>query len=199
MLKCIAPFFLALAICACATVPSPWSESYDSTTKSRFIPVELWTGAAWDGTHELKMSPADLTFGGTKRIVGPVAWKRPNGETVQVYVRENRGKLQRFTLSSRGDGLGRVSDSRYERDCRDEVKFPLGTWKEGESRTFEVPCNDGRLLRRIVVTIERLDYVHLGVPHSLRFHWVVDGGNSRGTDMRYVYSPGRGLVSVEGD
>ena len=27
----------------------------------------------------------------------------------------------------------------------------------------------------------------------------VDGGKGRDTDMHYIYSPGRGLVSVEGD
>ena len=181
---------------------SNWAASYDPATKTRFIPVELWTGAEWNGDRELRMTPAHLTFGkrDEKRVTGPVAWKRPGtGETIQVYERYNRGKKQLFALSSRGDGLGRVYDSRYGRDCIDEVKFPLGVWKEGERRVFDVSCNNGALRRRIVLTIEKLDFSYEGVPHSLQFHWVVDGGRTRGTDMHYVYSPGRGLASVDED
>ena len=181
---------------------SKWAASYDPETKSRFIPVELWTGAAWDGSREVRLTQADLTFGrrGEKRITGPVAWKRPGtGEAMQVYERDNRGKKQLFALSSKGDGLGRVFDSRYERDCVNEVKFPLGSWKEGETRAYEVSCNGGRMRRNLVVTIEKLDFVHEGVPHSLQFHWVVDGGRARGTNMHYIYSPGKGLVSLDED
>lgn len=193
---------LIFAGTATAADLSSWAASYDPATKSRFIPIELWTGAAWDGSRELRMTPANLTFGkrGEKRIRGPIAWKRPGaGDTIQVYERDNRGKKQLFALSSRGDGLGRVFDSRYGRDCVDEVKFPLGVWKEGEKRMFDVSCNGGQLRRRLELTIERLDFDYEGVPHSLQFHWVVDGGKGRGTDMRYVYSPGRGLASVDED
>jgi hypothetical protein len=193
---------LAFVGTANAAESSPWAASHDAATKTRFIPIELWTGASWDGNRELRMTPANLSFGkrGEKRIVGPVAWKRPGtGETIEVYERDNRGKKQLFALSSRRDGLGRVFDSRYARDCVDEVKFPLGLWKEGETRVFDVSCNDGRLRRRIELTIEKLDFSYEGVPHSLQFHWVVDGGRARGTDMRYVYSPGRGLASVDED
>ena len=84
-------------------------------------------------------------------------------------------------------------------DCVDEVKFPLGIWKENETRMFDVSCNNGTLRRRIELTIEKLDFNYDGVPHSLQFHWVADGGKGRGTDMRYVYSPGRGLASVDED
>ena len=181
---------------------SKWAASYDPATNTRFIPIELWTGGEWNGSRDLKMTPANLSFGkrGEKRISGPVAWKRPgSAETIQVYERDNRGKKQLFTLSSRGDGLGRVYDSRYGRDCVDEVKFPLGTWKEGERRVFDVSCNNGRLRRKIELTIEKLDFNHEGVPHSLQFHWVVDGGRGPDTDMHYIYSPGRGLASVDED
>lgn len=59
--------------------------------------------------------------------------------------------------------------------------------------------NDSKLKRKIALTIEELDYVHNDVPHSLQFHWVVDGGTAPGTDMHYIYSPGRGLVSLDLD
>ena len=181
---------------------APWAASYDAASRTRFIPVELWTGAEWSGKRELRLERTNLVFGkkGEKRITGPVAWTRPGtGEVLQVYERVNRGKKQLFALSSRDDGLGRVYDSRYERDCVDEVKFPLGLWKEGEKRVFEVSCNGGGMRRRIELTIERLDFVHEGVPHSLQFHWVVDGGKGRGTNMHYIYSPGKGLVTLDED
>jgi hypothetical protein len=178
-----------------------WHASHDPKTRTRFIPVQLWTGADWDGDRTLRLRPADLGFGSRqdKRIAGPLAWRRPGTDRViQVYERRNGDKRQLFALSSRGDGLGRVFDSRYGRDCVDEVKFPLGLWRHGERRLFQVSCNGGRLRRQIALTIEEIDFVWAGVPHSLRFRWVVDDGKAAGTDMRYVYSPGRGLVSVEG-
>ena len=200
----IAGFFGAILVVstACAADSSAWSASYDPLTKTRFIPIELWTGAKWDGVPELRMAPAALSFGkrGEKSIEGPVAWIRPStGEAMQVYERKNKGKKQLFALSSRGDGLGRVFDSRYGRDCVDEVKFPLGQWRDGETRVFEVTCNNGDLRRKIELTIEKLDFEHDGIAHSLQFHWVVDGGKGHGTDMHYTYSPGQGLTSLDDD
>ena len=195
-------FSLALCMPSQAADMAPWAAGYDAASRTRFIPVELWTGAEWSGKQELRLERTNLVFGkkSEKRITGPVAWTRPGtGEVLQVYERVNRGKKQLFALSSRDDGLGRVYDSRYERDCVDEVKFPLGLWKEGEKRVFEVSCNGGRMRRKIELTIEQLDFVHEGVPHSLQFHWVVDGGKGRGTNMRYIYSPGKGLVTLDED
>ena len=183
---------------------SKWATAYDPApaTRTRFIPIELWTGGTWSGVRELRLTPARLIFGkrGEKSIVGPVWWTRPGTRAaLQVYQRQNKDKRQLFALSSRGDGLGRVFDSRYERDCVDEVKFPVGWWKEGETRKFAVSCNRGKLRRTIALTIEAIDFVYEGVPHSLRFHWVVDQGKEAGTDMHYIYSPGRGLVSLDED
>jgi hypothetical protein len=89
-----------------------------------------------------------------------------------------------------------VFDSRYPQlGCRGEVKFPLGRWKQGEVREYQLDCARGK--RPLKVTIEEIDFVHDGVPHSLRFHWLFMDGRGRGTDMRYVYSPLRGLVEVQ--
>ena len=90
---------------------SQWAASYDPVAKTRYIPVELWTGAEWDGSRELKMAPADFSFGkrSEKRISGPLAWKRPGtGETIQVYERDNRGlacELRIVALKLRPDLL----------------------------------------------------------------------------------------------
>ena len=191
------PLALCLALSGAAGAQdwSPWQRAYDPATRTRFIPVELWTGTPWDGKQEIRMAPAELEFGkrGEKSIKGPLDW---NG--MQVYERLNQGKLQRFALRDDRAGLGRVFDSRYARyNCRGEVKFPLGHWKQGEVRDYRVDC--GHETRPLRVTIEEIDYVHAGVPHSLRFHWLYMEGRGRGTDMRYVYSPLRGLVEVRGN
>jgi len=185
---------LALAGAVRADDWSAWQRAYDPVTRTRFIPVELWTGGPWDGTQEIRMAPAALEFGsrGDKSIKGPTTW---NG--IQVYERLNRDKLQRFAIRDDRTGLGRVFDSRYE-TCRGEVKFPLGRWKQGEVREYQLNCPRGRQ-RPLKVTIEEIDFVHNGVPHSLRFHWLYMEGRGRGTDMRYVYSPLRGLVHVQGN
>ena len=190
---------LAVALAAHATEPSSWERSYDAATGTRFIPVELWTGGEWDGTRVIRMAPADLTFGGKKHLSGPFAWTPPGGETIQVYERTNAGKRQLFALAPDGTGLGRVYDSRYPRYCPGEVKFPLGYWKQGEVRDYTLTCAGRTGTRTLRVTIEAIDFTYAGVPHSLRFHWLMDGGRGPGTDMRYTYSPRLGLVRVEGN
>jgi hypothetical protein len=187
---------LAVAFQARADDWSAWERAYDPATRTRFIPVELWTGATWDGAQEIRMAPAALEFGskGDKSIKGPKDW---NG--IQVYERTNRDKVQLFALRSDKTGLGRVSDSRYQQGCHDEVKFPLGRWKQGEVRQYWLSCARSKRQLSLKVTIEEIDFVHDGVPHSLRFHWLLDDGRGRGTDMRYVYSPLRGLVQVRGN
>jgi hypothetical protein len=186
---------LMLAQSARAADWSAWQRAYDPATRTRFIPVELWTGTPWDGTQEIRMAPAALEFGrrGDKNIKGPKLW---NG--IQVYERLNRDKLQLFAVRDDRTGLGRVFDSRYPQlGCRGEVKFPLGLWKQGEVREYQLECARGT--RPLKVTIEEIDFVYDGVPHSLRFHWLFMEGRGRGTDMRYVYSPLRGLVDVQGN
>jgi len=122
----------------------------------------------------------------------PTTW---NG--IQVYERTNRDKVQLFAIREDLTGLGRVYDSRYPPlGCRGEVKFPLGRWKQGEVREYQLDCTRGKL--PLKVTIEEIDFVYDGVPHSLRFHWLFMEGAGRGTNMRYVYSPLRGLVDVQG-
>ena len=107
---------LALAGAARADDWSAWKSAYDPATRTRFIPVELWTGAPWDGTQEISMAPAALEFGrrGDKNIKGPTPW---NG--IQVYERLNRDKLQLFAIRDDRTGLGRVLDSRHPQlGCR---------------------------------------------------------------------------------
>jgi hypothetical protein len=136
---------------------------------------------------------ARVRAAGRQEFKGPTTW---NG--IQVYERLNRDKLQLFAIRDDRTGLGRVFDSRYPQlGCLGEVKFPLGYWKQGEVREYQLDCARGK--RPLKVTIEEIDFVYEDVPHSLRFHWLFMEGRGRGTDMRYVYSPLRGLVDVQGN
>jgi hypothetical protein len=180
-----------------AFMAGPISTSSAEPT-TRFIPVELWTGGAWNAAAELRMPSVDVTFGkhNHKRIRGPIDWTRPGtGEILKIYERTNRNKTQLFALRRDGQGLGRAYDSRYDRNCIDAIKFPLGVWKQGETRKFTFRC--GRKTREVSLTILEIDFSHDGNAHSLKYRWVADGGTKRGTNNIYTYSPKLGMVDVE--
>jgi len=173
----------------------------------RFIPVELWTGAPWSGDPVLTMGPADLTFGakGQKRIYGPVDWAGPvNGETRKAYRRTHGGedKLQVFAITHGGQALGRIYDSRYKTSIQGGAKFPLGRWRQGETRAFDARFTkkNGRGYdRRMTITIEELDFSLGGDAHCLKFRWTTEkpGEGRLRDDNNYTYCPGKGLVSLE--
>ena len=51
-------------------------------------------------------------------------------------------------------------------------------------REYQLDCPRGKAVAQ--VTIEEMDFIFDGVPHSLRFHWLLIEGRGPGTDMRYV-------------
>jgi hypothetical protein len=146
----------ACLIAGCLVVISPfahaldlkaWKASINPQTHERYIPVELWAGAEWDGANALKMPNVDDTYRhrkATYQIKGPMEWEHPAmGRKFLVYERINSGrdgvKWQLFTINQDQNGLGRVYDGRPGRDGRlssGGLKFPLGLWKEGETRKF---------------------------------------------------------------
>ena len=183
------------------TASDSWKKSYNTKTGKRFIPVELWTGGRWNGTRKIRMNAASLVFGGgRKRITGPFGWKNPaNGVRYVVYKRTNGPKTQYFALRG-GIGIGRVYDSRHPRHCTPGFKFPIGEWRQGQSRTVRQTCwigtdQSSRFLRTLTIKIEQIDFVHKGIPHSLRFRWTADNGGAN-KDNSYIYSPGRGMVGI---
>jgi hypothetical protein len=182
---------------------SVWDDATErdaaGTPVRRFIPVELWTGAEWDGERVLALTPERLSHKPSIpadhpviTIEGPEPWAED--PSVMVLKRARRSGrsgeiVQLFRINAQGDGIGRVTDVRQSRrrESAEASKFPLGWWRAGETRAY-----DDRQLTRII--IEELDYVFLSVPHALRFRWQTnlksDGDNS------YVFAPGRGLVAV---
>lgn len=173
----------------------PWASATrrdgDGRPLTRFVPPELYSGAAWSGDRALVLRPMNVTRKPEQphdhpaiTISGPEAMA--GDPTVPVLRRERVSRrkgsvIQHFRINERQDGLGRVSDERPGRSrAMDECfKFPLGEWRKGEERR----C------RGSVIRIIELDFEYGCVAHALKFRW-----NDEGT---YVFAPGRGLVAVD--
>ena len=186
-----------------------WDSSTNPATKERYIPVELWAGAEWDGKKELKMPKVDGTYRhrkATYQIKDPMEWEHPTmGRKFLVYERINPGKdgtkWQLFTINEDQNGLGRLYDGRPGRDGRlssGGLKFPLGLWKEGETRKFTYQVWQSKEAERVEsITIQQINFVFEGNWHCLEFYWAATS-RSGGTiydRQTYTYCPGKSMVS----
>lgn len=190
-----------------------WDKAYNSATKERFIPVELFTGGKWDGTHELKLKEATTTACPTLKnrqgscvktfVTGPfktqtndtkIEWA---GDQVSYYKRtfstRRMGKIEsHFTINNSKGGLARIYDKRKRWGNRTYnglgSKFPLGYWKQGEVRRY--PSR-----RPTSIEILELD----GPDHCLTFRWIIElpeGRQGRNSDNNYTFCPGRGFKNI---
>ena len=171
-----------------------------SIGSERFIPLELFTGGDIREDKEIKFTNANLVFGEKKRkkIVGPENWKNPQtGETIKVYKRTRKGqnglKTQLFTVTNGGQCIGRVWDSRRGgRVIKNGCKFPLGVWKEGETRSFE--GSSGGKPRKIELTILKLGKKQ---KDKVKFNWkLYDGSGKLMDDNDYTFSPGKAMTKL---
>jgi hypothetical protein len=171
-----------------------------SIGSERFIPLELFTGGDIRDDKEIKFTNANLVFGEKKRkkIVGPEDWKNPQtGETIKVYKRTRKGqsgsKTQLFTVTNDGQCIGRVWDSRRGgRVIKNGCKFPLGVWKEGETRSFE--GTSGGKPRKIELTILKLGKKQ---KDKVKFNWkLYDGSGKLMDDNDYTFSPGKAMTKL---
>src|SRR5713226_1628334 len=188
-----------------------WEASTNPETKERYIPVELWSGAEWDGKRELKMPKVDAGYRHSEsyQIKGPTEWKHPdNGQTYVVYERLNPGrrageaKWQLFAINQEQSGLGRVYDTRPDLGTRTfsgGLKFPLGVWKEGETRKFLYKRYEkGRESERVeFITIKQIDFTFQSMPHCLQFYWAETARDEKTIfdHHTYIYCPGKSMVS----
>jgi hypothetical protein len=187
----------------------PWEDSTNPATKERYIPVELWSGAEWDGKQELKMVKVDGNYRhrtAAYSIRGPKEWIHPaTGQTHSVYERINPGKSgtkwQIFVINEDRTGLGRLYDGRPNRDTRTYsggLKFPLGLWKEGETRKFAYRVYEGSTesTRVEAITIQQIDFAMGNDKHCLEFYWVASDKNERKIHDRhsYTYCPGKSMI-----
>jgi hypothetical protein len=192
-----------------AVAPNSWDDATNFETKERFIPVELWAGAEWNGRRELEMPKVDGNYRHNKSaysIKGPTEWKHPaTGHTHTVYERINPQsggpKWQIFVINEERTGLGRLYDGRPNRDTRTSscgLKFPLGLWKEGETKKFEYKVYEGSRDSASVesIKIKQIDFVMGSDKHCLEFYWTVtDRTEKKLYDHHtYVYCPGKSMV-----
>ena len=171
------------------------------SANERFIPLELFTGGEIREDTEIKFTKANKIFGEKKRkkIVGPEDWKNPQtGEIIKVYKRTREGqsglKTQLFTVTNDGQCIGRVWDSRRGgRVIENGCKFPLGVWKEGETRSFK--GSSGGKPRKIELTILKLGKK----PKSnVKFNWKLYNLSSGELmdDNDYTFSPGKAMTKL---
>ena len=172
-----------------------------SQANERFIPLELFTGGEIRKDTEIKFTKANLVFGEKKRkkIVGPEDWKNPNtGEVIKVYKRTRKSqsgaKTQLFTVTNDGQCIGRVWDSRRGgRVIKNGCKFPLGVWKEGETRTF-LGLSGGKS-RKIELKILKLGKKQ---KDSVKFNWKLYDGSGKLMDNNdYTFSPGKAMSALK--
>jgi len=203
--------FLCVSFFGCARFTTEekvyWDKAYNSSTKERFIPVELFTGGKWDGKHELILKevstsacasvsgkPCDNYY-----ITGPFKTEINNtkiewaGNEVSYYRRTfsipRRGKVESFfTINNSRDGLVRIYDKRNQWGVKTYnglgSKFPLGYWKQGEVRSYASR------------TPTRIEIIELDGPnHCLTFRWIIGLGKERNQDNNYTFCPDRGFTN----
>lgn len=201
--------FKSACLLVALSLSSPALPQTATQPKERYIPVELWAGAQWDGKPELKMPKVDASYRhrDNYRIKGPIAYKHPvTGEAFQVYERlyyERQGvKRQLFTINTEQTGLGRLYDGRPGQDTRTSsggLKFPIGLWKEGETRRYVYKVWDTKEKeseRVESLTITQIDFNFQGMQHCLEFSWLLTNGEGtkRYDQHTYTYCPGKSMV-----
>lgn len=200
-------FILMVFLSGCATLVDPWYTA-DRTSGGRFIPIELWSGAKWDGQRDLAMAQTNFTFGkgDKKQITGPVDWRHPvTGQSLKVYERlyitTKGNKRQLFTLNPPKTGLAKVFDhrpdskDRYQSD--NAVLFPLGVWKKGELRDyrFDEFVNGKKVQRTATIRMRRLSFTYKGVKHAMKYDWILKDENGNILfHERFIYGPQKGLM-----
>ncbi|MDJ0803963.1 MAG: hypothetical protein QNI97_13895 [Desulfobacterales bacterium] len=210
MKKClILPMLIILLLFSgCATNQKAWENAIDKQTRSRFIPIELWSGSSWSGEKTLRLEPVDFTFGrrNHKTIRGPFQWTHPKtGEALWVYERINRtkkgDKRQLFTVNPEGTGLAKVFDERPGSPTRyfstNAVIFPLGNWIIGEKRYFDFDeYTAGKTFKRtVLIHLRRQSFTYKEVKYAMKYDWIMtDDQGQRLFHERFIYGPGESLM-----
>lgn len=189
-----------------STYSQPMQKAIES--KRRFIPVELFTGAEWDGKHELKLNNVSTTTCASAdgkqcdkyHIKGPFKTKENNtkiawaGDQLTYYLRTffipSRGEvISHFTINNSKDGLVRIYDKRERWGERTysglSSKFPLGYWQQSEVRHYGT---------KKPVRIEILEL--RDDKDCLTFRWTLGKGKGKNSDNNYTFCPNKGLTSI---
>ncbi|WP_333708642.1 hypothetical protein [Tepidimonas ignava] len=199
---------LWLAVGVTPAQATDWTAcEHDPSVTERFLPVELINGLPLPEQRVLQLAPVDRSYPftgvypsgepamqGQTTLKGPVEFRTGDGRTVQAYERAVPQAKEVIAITFPDEAMGRVYDSRA--GLMHEAKFPIGLWKQGETRhhtaTYFAAGRTGQA--RTSITIEKLQCRYDGVDGAVAFRWKVDDG--RRGDYGYVFAPGRGLVRV---
>ena len=82
------------------------------------------------------------------------------------------------------------------------AKFPLGWWKQEETRLFdsvETPLGKQKRRRRITIEILLINFSYNDIENCLKFRWTKERLRNGQIidDNNYTYCPDEGLVEVE--
>ena len=172
-----------------------------------FIPVELWLGENISQSEKIVLPEVSFKFGYKERykIKGPIIWKNSKtNENIKVYVRSRYSKKedkeisQLWTITNNNQCLGRVFDDRGNRFIENGCKFPIGFWKQGESRSFTSNYFDerkGNYKRIKTITILKLEKDNKS---CLKFNWKSSQKGTVIDENIYEYCPRKGLVKLNG-
>ena len=178
-----------------------------SFADKKFIPVELWLGENITESEKIIFPKVNFKFGYKERhkIKGPIIWKNSKtNQNIKVYVRSRYSKKedkeisQLWTVTNNNQCLGRVFDNRGNRFIENGCKFPIGFWKQGESRSFTSNYFDerkGKYKRIKTITILNLENKDNS---CLKFNWKSSQKGNVVDENIYEYCPRKGLVKVNG-
>ena len=170
-----------------------------------FIPVELWLGENISQSEKIVLPEVSFKFGYKERykIKGPIIWKNSKtNENIKVYVRSRYSKKedkeisQLWTITNNNQCLGRVFDDRGKRFIENGCKFPIGFWKQGESRSFTSNYFDerkGNYKRIKTITILNLEN---NDKSCLKFNCKSSQKGTVIDENIYEYFPRKGLIKV---
>jgi hypothetical protein len=86
-------------------------------------------------------------------------------------------KSRLFAMNEEKTGLGRVYDAPDDLGTRTfsgGLKFPVGYWKQGETKQVVETRYEGSWVDTRIEsnTIKQLDFAYRGAPHGLEFEWI---------------------------
>lgn len=188
-------------LCAGSTRAAPG----DAAAPARFIPLQLIVGGIWNGEPTVTFPSGAFAEGVAHGSVwiGPREWVHPKtGKTMTVYDRSRGGRNaadQIFAVREDQAAIGRVADSRFGiAACDGEGKYPLGLWRQGETRRFDYTCwyGDKPRAQYTTITIREIDFTCGVSEHCLKEEWILrTRDDEREMDHRfYVFAPGRGMI-----
>ena len=178
----------------------------------RVIPVEMLTGSDWSGQASINMPEVDRSYPVDDysrgkiynydiKLKGPVKWRHPDiNMDIQVYERfvSINNASEKFAVRSDKKAAGRVWDSRFPGTFFVEAKFPLGKWKQGESRSFthSLYIQGKEIEGQTKMEIENISCTYNDISGAVQYRWKsYRRGTLRG-DYNYIYGPGKGMMAV---